>query len=91
MAVIVLFLVRLWVLGILARPLTRWKIVLMTGVSAAFLVILATPGIREFFDLHLPSAVVSLAGIGVAAIAIAVLELGWQVLDWWRRQQGDVT
>jgi cation-transporting ATPase E len=90
MAVTVLFLVGLWVLGILARPLSRWKVALMAGVSAAFVVILATPGIREFFDLRLPSTVVFLAGIGVAAIAIAVLELGWQLLDWWRHRQGDL-
>jgi cation-transporting ATPase E len=90
MAVIVLFLVGLWVLGILARPLSRWKAALLVGVSTAFVVILATPGIREFFDLHLPSTVVSLAGIGVAAVAIAVLELGWQLLDWWRRRQDEL-
>jgi cation-transporting ATPase E len=86
MAVIVLFLVGLWVLGILARPLNPWKAALLAGVSAAFLVTLATPGIREFFDLHLPSAVLSFAGIGVAAIAIAVLELGWQLIGWSRRR-----
>lgn len=89
MAVIVLFLVGLWVLVILARPLTTWKVALLVAMSTAFLVTLATPGIREFFDLHLPSAVVTLAGIGVAAIAIALLELGWQVIDWSRRRQED--
>jgi len=86
-AVIVLFLVGLWVLVILARPLNVWKVVLLASVSVAFLVIVATPGIREFFDLHLPSAVVTLAGIGVAAVAIGVLELGWQVIDWSRRRK----
>ena len=86
-AVIVLFLVGLWVLVILARPLTPWKVGLLAGVSTTFLITLATPGIREFFDLHLPSTLVSLAGIGVAAIAIAVLELGWQLIDWSRRRQ----
>jgi cation-transporting ATPase E len=86
MAVIVLFLVGLWVLGILARPLSPWKVGLLAAVSAAFLVLLATPGLRDFFELALPSVVVSLAGIGVAAIAIALLELGWQAIDWSRRR-----
>jgi cation-transporting ATPase E len=86
MAVIVLFLVGLWVLGILARPLSPWKVGLLAAVSAAFAVLLATPALREFFELSLPSVVVSLAGIGVAAIAIALLELGWQAIDWTRRR-----
>jgi cation-transporting ATPase E len=86
MAVIVLFLVGLWVLGILARPVTAWKVALLAGVSAAFVVTLATPGIREFFELRLPSTVLLLAGIGVAAIAIGVLELGWQLVGWSRRR-----
>ena len=73
-------------LSILARPLSPWKVGLLASVSTAFLVLLATPGIREFFDLKLPSIVLSLAGIGVAAIAIAVLELGWQAIDWSRRR-----
>ena len=87
MAVIVLFLVALWVLVILARPLTTWKVALLAFVSTAFLITIATPGVREFFDLRLPSVIVLLAGIGVAAIAIALLELGWQLIDWSRRRR----
>ncbi len=88
MAVIVLFLVGLWVLGILARPMTPWKLGLLAAVSSAFLVLMALPSMRTLFDLHLPTVVVFLAGIGVAAIAIAVLELGWQAVGWSRRHGG---
>jgi len=86
MAVIVLFLIGLWVLGILARPLNAWKGALIAAMAAAFLVTLAVPGVREFFELRLPSVLVSFAGLGVAAMAIAVLEVGWQVLGWSRRR-----
>ncbi len=85
-AVIVLFLIGLWVLGILARPLNGWKVALIGSMSVAFLVTLATPGVREFFDLRLPSAVVAFAGVGLAATAIALLELGWQLLGWSHRR-----
>jgi hypothetical protein len=30
--------------------------------------------------------VVTLAVIGVAAIAVAVLELSWELVEWWRRR-----
>ena len=86
-AVIVLFLVALWVLVILARPLNEWKAALLGAMAAAFLVALATPGIREAFDMKLPPLVVTLAVIGVAAIAVAVLELSWELVEWWRRRR----
>jgi cation-transporting ATPase E len=82
MAVIVLFLIGLWVLGILARPVNGWKLGLMAAMASAFLLTLLVPGVREFFDLRLPTAVVAFAGVGVAAVAIALLELGWQALGW---------
>ncbi len=86
-AVIVLFLVALWVLVILARPLNEWKAALLGAMAAAFLVTLATPGIREAFDMKLPPLVVTLAVIGVAAIAVALLELSWELVEWWRRRR----
>jgi cation-transporting ATPase E len=86
-AVIVLFLVALWVLVILARPLNEWKAVMLASMGVAFLVTLGTPGLRETFDLRMPPLVVTLAVIGVAAIAVAVLELSWELVEWWRRRE----
>ena len=88
-AVIVLFLVTLWVLVILARPLNPWKVALLVSMAVAFAATLAIPGIREFFDLQLPSTVVTLAAVGIAAIAIGLLELGWQLIEWYRRREPD--
>ncbi len=85
-AVIVLFLVALWVLVILARPLNEWKAALLASMAVAFLVTLATPGLRETFDLRMPPLVVTLAVIGVAAIAVAALELSWELVEWWRHR-----
>ncbi|MEA2686216.1 MAG: cation-transporting P-type ATPase [Actinomycetota bacterium] len=85
-AVIVLFLVALWVLVILARPLNEWKAALLGAMAVAFLMTLATPGLREAFDMEMPPVVVTLAVIGVAAIAVAVLELAWELVEWWRRR-----
>jgi cation-transporting P-type ATPase E len=86
MAVIVLFLVAAWVLMILARPLTEPRVALLAAMFAAFLVALATPGIREFFELQVPPLTLTLAGVGVAAIAVGLLELLWQVFGWAQRR-----
>ena len=85
-AVIVLFLVALWVLAILVRPFNEWKAVLVASMGVAFVIVLATPATREFFELELPSTVLLLAAVGVAAIAVGVLELGWQLTGWQRRR-----
>ena len=55
-------------------------------MAVAFLVVLATPGLRETFDMEMPPLVVTLAVIGVAAIAVAILELAWELVEWWRRR-----
>ncbi len=73
-------------LVILARPFNEWKAMLAASMAALFVVVLATPGIREFFELGLPSTVLVLAAIGIAAIAVGLLELGWQLAGWQRRR-----
>jgi cation-transporting ATPase E len=85
-AVIVLFLVAAWVLMILARPFNEWKAILAASMAVAFVVALATPGIRDFFELRLPSTLLILAAVGVASIAVGLLELGWQLAGWQRRR-----
>jgi cation-transporting ATPase E len=88
LAVLVLFLVASWVLLILARPLVPWKAVLLSAMGLAFATAMVTPPVRRFFDLDLPDLELTMAGVGVAATAIAVLELGWQLAGW-RSRRGD--
>jgi cation-transporting P-type ATPase E len=85
-AVIVLFLVAGWVLMILARPLTEPRVALLAALFVAFVVALATPGIREFFELQLPPLVVSMAAVGVAAVAVGLMEALWQIFGWAQRR-----
>jgi cation-transporting ATPase E len=85
-AVIVLFLVAAWVLMILARPLTEARVALLGAMVATFVVAMATPGVREFFELQLPPLTLSLAAIGVASMAVALMELLWQVFGWAQRR-----
>jgi cation-transporting ATPase E len=81
-AVVTLFLVALWVLVILSRPLNAWRIGLIVAMAAAFVGALEIPWVADYFELDLPSAVVVEAAIGIAAVGAALLELGWRVAGW---------
>jgi len=81
-AVVTLFLVAMWVLVILSRPLNAWRIGLVGAMVAMFLGALKIPWFADYFELSLPSAVVVEAAVGIAAIGAAVLELGWRLAGW---------
>jgi cation-transporting P-type ATPase E len=83
-ATINLFLVALWVLAILARPTNPWRAGLVLAMAGAFAVIMAVPGLRDFFALNPPRAELVLAAIGIAAAGGFVIEMGWRVSGWVR-------
>jgi len=81
-AVITLFLVAMWVLVILARPLNLWRISLIVTMGAAFLGALLIPWVRDYFALVVPSAAVVIEAVVFAAIGAGVLEVGWRFTRW---------
>ena len=56
------------VLTIVASPLDGRRLALIWGLAAGFVAVLAIPATRTFFAIEMPPLVVSLAGIGIAAI-----------------------
>jgi cation-transporting ATPase E len=68
LATVTLFIVSLWVLCVLARPLTRWRLALVLAVSAAFALAFIIPLARDFFVLDVQSlpALAYAVGVGVA-------------------------
>ncbi len=78
-ATIVLFSVGMVVLTLLAVPLTRLEVVLLTGLVGAFAVVLAVPGLREFFALTTLPPAVWASVVGLVAVAAGLL---WWI---WRR------
>jgi undecaprenyl-diphosphatase len=57
-------------------------------MAAAFAVVLAVPGIRDFFALDIPPLDVVLSAAGIIALAGALLETGrWAVTEWDRRER----
>jgi cation-transporting ATPase E len=72
----------LWVLNLLARPITPPRTLLFGAMVGAFVVILGVRGPRDWFALNLPSGPSMWAAGIAAAAAIAVLEVGWQMRQW---------
>ncbi|MFJ9721048.1 HAD-IC family P-type ATPase [Streptomyces sp. NPDC101213] len=77
-ATLTLFLISMWVLAIIARPYTWWRVLLVASMGAAFVLVLAVPWLQDFFALKLVGMAMPWTAVGVAAVAAAVLELLWR-------------
>ncbi|MFI9721391.1 HAD-IC family P-type ATPase [Streptomyces sp. NPDC052396] len=77
-ATLTLFLVSLWVLAIIARPYTWWRVALVLAMGAGFLVVLGVPWLQRFFALKLVGTALPWAAVGIAVAAAAVLEFTWR-------------
>ncbi|MFJ2704920.1 HAD-IC family P-type ATPase [Streptomyces sp. NPDC087428] len=80
-ATLTLFLVSMWVLAIIARPYTWWRICLVAAMGLAFLVVLVVPWLQNFFALKLVGAQMPWTAVGVAVIASAALEYAWRLVS----------
>ncbi|MEU9922465.1 HAD-IC family P-type ATPase [Streptomyces griseoluteus] len=77
-ATLTLFLISMWVLAIIARPYTWWRLALVAAMGVAFLVVLTVPWLQDFFALRLVGTVMPWTAVGVAVVAAAALELVWR-------------
>ncbi|GGO86947.1 HAD-IC family P-type ATPase [Wenjunlia tyrosinilytica] len=78
-ATLTLFLVAIWVLAIIARPYTWWRIGLVLAMGLGFFVVLVTPYLQTFFELRLVGVEEPWMGVGVAVVASVVLECVWRL------------
>ncbi|WP_306322894.1 MULTISPECIES: HAD-IC family P-type ATPase [unclassified Streptomyces] len=77
-ATLTLFLISMWVLAIIARPYTWWRVGLVAAMGLGFLLVLVVPWLQEFFALRLVGAVMPWTAVGVAVVAAGVLEVLWK-------------
>jgi cation-transporting ATPase E len=77
-ATLVLVAVGLWILVLQARPFNWWKTVLVAAMVGSVAVIMAVPGLRDFYALQLPPVNVVAEGAIIAGAAIVLLEIGWR-------------
>ncbi|MFF4213802.1 HAD-IC family P-type ATPase [Streptomyces sp. NPDC001796] len=80
-ATLTLFLISMWVLAIVARPYTWWRIGLVAAMGVAFVCVLAVPWLQHFFALRLVGETIPWVAVGVAAVSAAALELLWKWVD----------
>ncbi|WP_409471300.1 cation-translocating P-type ATPase [Streptomyces sp. HC307] len=80
-ATLTLFLIAMWVLAIIARPYTWWRIGLVVAMGAGFLVVLVVPWLQEFFALKLVGVTMPWIAVGIAAGATVALEFLWKWVD----------
>lgn len=69
----------LWVLGIVARPLNWWKVILLAGCVGGYLVIFLAPPLRELLILQTGNLKLMLTGLAVGAGGAVLIEEVHQV------------
>ncbi|MFD9894862.1 HAD-IC family P-type ATPase [Amycolatopsis sp. NPDC059027] len=90
-ALITLMAIALWVLAIIARPYTWWRlglIVAMVGISALMFLL---PLSRKIFLLDPGNVGYTLSGLACAAVGIVLVELGWWIDGWLRQEKRRLT
>ncbi|MCW8375591.1 cation-translocating P-type ATPase [Streptomyces justiciae] len=80
-ATLTLFLISMWVLAIIARPYTWWRVVLVASMGAGFLLVLAVPWLQDFFALKLVGLTMPWIAVGISVVAAATLEVTWKWVD----------
>ncbi|GHC60109.1 cation-translocating P-type ATPase [Streptomyces flavofungini] len=80
-ATLALFLVSLWVLAIIARPYTWWRIALVAAMGLGFLLVLVIPWLQDFFALKLVGTTMPWAAVAIAAVAAAAIEFAFRWVD----------
>ncbi|MFE4820534.1 cation-translocating P-type ATPase [Streptomyces sp. NPDC056704] len=80
-ATLTLFLISMWVLAIVARPYTWWRVALVASMGLAFLVVLIVPWLQHFFALKLVGVQMPWIAVGISVVAAATLEFLWRWVD----------
>ncbi|MGW0041690.1 cation-translocating P-type ATPase [Rhodococcus sp. NPDC003348] len=78
-ALITLIMIALWVLAIVARPYVWWKIVLIAGSAAGYVILFSIPFAREFFKLDPSNVAATTTAFVCGAVGIVLVEIGWWV------------
>jgi cation-transporting ATPase E len=84
LATVVLFSIGLWTLAVLARPSTPLRLLLVSSMGAAFLLVLLVPRLRDAFALDPAAPKETVIAVVVVSLAALALEGGWG-LSRWRR------
>lgn len=73
-SVITLTLMGLWVLNLISRPMTRFKLMLVASMYMLLMLVLLIPASRTFHQFELPPLDLAVAAVGIGAVACLLLE-----------------
>ncbi|KZM73736.1 HAD-IC family P-type ATPase [Nocardia terpenica] len=76
-ALITLLIIAVWVLAIVARPWNWWKLVLIGGSVAGYLILFTVPFTKHFFKLDPSNLELTGAAVVCGLIGIALVEAAW--------------
>ncbi|RKT16388.1 cation-transporting ATPase E [Streptomyces sp. 1114.5] len=79
-ATLTLFLIAIWVLAIVARPYSWWRLLLIGAMGGAFSLVLLVPALSDFFQLSLVGTRDPWVGVCIAVVCGIALEVTWLVL-----------
>jgi cation-transporting ATPase E len=77
----------LWVLGIVARPLVWWKLLLLAGCVAGYVVLFTVPFLRELVLLEPADPSLTALGLAVGAGGAVLIEVVHRVVRAWGRRK----
>ncbi|MFE3587218.1 HAD-IC family P-type ATPase [Streptomyces niveus] len=80
-ATLTLFLVSMWVLVIIARPYTWWRVGLVLAMGFLFVIVLVVPSLQSFFALKLVGTTMPWTAVAIAAVGAVLLEGAWRLVD----------
>lgn len=80
---VVLALVALWILGVLARPLNIWRVLMLLVSHIGLVLVLITPIVADFFEFVWPGQTLAIASLIVALCGIVLVEAHFR---WHRRR-----
>jgi cation-transporting ATPase E len=90
-AAVVLMVLGTYVLSILARPFTRYRLVLLLAMIGLFLGALVIPPVRDAFVLRLPSVAILSSVLAVAAGGCVALEIVTRAVRRWAESREPAT
>lgn len=78
-ALITLIMIALWVLAVVARPYTWWKIVLIVGSVLGYVVLFGFSFTREFFKLDPSNVAATTGALLIGLVGVVLVEIAWWV------------
>jgi cation-transporting P-type ATPase E len=85
-ALITLLVIAVWVLAVVARPYTWWRVLLVALSGGAYVVIFSIPLAQQQFMLDSSNIALTGTALGIGVFGAVIVEALW----WWRGSAGGV-